>query len=136
MWKFINGINIWGDGTMLGGQPYIANDFNFAELKHDDNYEPVGCVLVNENGYSDAMGYGGDNYDWLFVPSENGGNTELPIGDYIYVTPNVNDYRNITYGGSALHGVNAGGWYIACNVATYQAPSGGARLLYVPTATV
>ena len=45
LWKHIQGINIWGDGTMCGGQPYIANDFTFNESTHSDNYEPVGLLL-------------------------------------------------------------------------------------------
>lgn len=33
IWKHIQGINIWGDGAMNGGQPYVANNFNFSESK-------------------------------------------------------------------------------------------------------
>lgn len=58
IWKHIQGINIWGDGSMGGGQPYVANDFTFNESKHSDNYEPVGFTLTNANGYISAMGYG------------------------------------------------------------------------------
>ena len=31
IWKFVYGINIWGNGKMGGGQPYICSDFSFAE---------------------------------------------------------------------------------------------------------
>ena len=63
MWKHIQGINIWGDGTMGGGQPYVANDFTFNETKHSDNYEPVGFTLANSNGWISAMGYGSEEFD-------------------------------------------------------------------------
>lgn len=29
IWKMINGINVWGNGEMAGGEPYVADDFNF-----------------------------------------------------------------------------------------------------------
>lgn len=91
--KHIQGINIWGDGSMCGGQPYVANNFTFNESKHSDNYEPVGFTLANANGYIKAMGYGSEKYDWLFMPSEIGGTSALPVGDIVYIAPNLNGYR-------------------------------------------
>ena len=38
LWKFVYGINIWGNGKMGGGQPYICSDFSFAESKNSGNY--------------------------------------------------------------------------------------------------
>lgn len=37
IWKFVYGINIWGNGKMGGGQPYICSDFSFAESKNSGN---------------------------------------------------------------------------------------------------
>ena len=68
IWKHINGVNIWGDGTINGGQPYIADDFNFSESKKTDNYKPVGFTLPNADGWISAMGYGSEEYDWLLMP--------------------------------------------------------------------
>lgn len=135
--KHIQGINIWGDGSMCGGQLYVANDFAFNESKHSDNYEPVGFTLSNANGYIKAMGYGSEKYDWLFMPSEIGGTSALPVGDYIYVALNLNGYRIIQLGGGCRSGDYAGGFYqIANGTVGDRSRGAGGRLLYVPTAKV
>ena len=133
--KHINGINIWGDGSMCGGQPYIADDFNFSESKKTDNYKPVGFTLSNANGFIKAMGYGSEEYDWLFTPSEIGGTSALPVGDYIYVASNLNGYRIVQLGGGCRSGDYAGGFYQIANgtVGDHSRGAGG-RLIYVPTA--
>lgn len=137
IWKHIQGVNIWGDGTMCGGQPYIANNFTFNESKHDDNYEPVGFTLSNASGYINAMGYGGEDFDWLLMPSEIGGTSALPVGDYTYVTANLNGYRIALLGGSWIVGAYAGGFYWYCyGGVSFRYRTFGGRLLYVPTATV
>ena len=137
IFKHIQGVNIWGDGTMGGGQPYIANNFTFNESKHDDNYEPVGFTLANASGYINAMGYGGEDFDWLLMPSEIGGTSALPVGDYLYVTANLNGYRIARLGGDWYNGANAGGFYWNCaDGVGYRTRAIGGRLLYVPTATV
>lgn len=137
IWKHIQGVNIWGDGTMCGGQPYIANNFTFNESKHDDNYEPVGFTLSNASGYINAMGYGGEDFDWLLMPSEIGGTSALPVGDYTYVTANLNGYRIALLGGYWSAGTNAGGFFWSChNGVGFRLRAVGGRLLYVPTATV
>lgn len=135
--KQIQGINIWGDGTMAGGQPYIANDFAFNESKHSDNYEPVGFTLPNANGFIKAMGYGSENYDWLLMPSEIGGTSALPVGDYLYITQNLNGTRITQFGGGWQSGINAGSFYQIFNGSVGgRSRSAGGRLLYVPTAKV
>lgn len=135
LWKHINGVNIWGDGTMGGGQPYIADDFNFNESKRDGNYHPVGFTLPNTDGYINAMGYGSEDYDWLFMPSEVGGTSALPVGDYHYRTTDLNGYRITRLGGDWYYGGRAGGfgWYCSNDVGSRYRMIGG-RLLYVPTA--
>lgn len=133
--KHINGINIWGDGSMCGGQPYIADDFNFSESKKTDNYKPVGFTLSNANGYIKAMGYGSEEYDWLLIPSEVGGTNALPVGDFIYTTSNLNGYRIVQLGGGCRSGDYAGGFYqIANGTVGDRSRGAGGRLMYVPTA--
>lgn len=133
--KHINGINVWGDGSMCGGQPYVANGFTFNESTHSDNYAPVGFTLPNANGYIKAMGYGSEEYDWLFMPSEIGGTSALPVGDYIYVASNLNGYRIAQLGGGCRSGDYAGGFYqIANGTVGDRSRGAGGRLLYVPTA--
>lgn len=135
--KQINGVNIWGDGTMFGGQPYIADDFNFGEIKITDNYKPAGFTIPNSSGYISALGYGSEEYDWLLMPSENKGTSILPVGDISSATANLNGYRIALLGGSWDYNERAG---VFC-WAYYGAAGGfsrniGGRLMYVPTANV
>lgn len=137
IWKHIQGINIWGDGAMNGGQPYVANNFNFSESKKTDNYAPVGFTLANANGYVNAMGYGLEEYDWLLMPSEIGGTSTLPVGDYLYAAPNLNGYRIALLGGSWNYSSYQGFffWNSTYAVNSYGRNVGG-RLVYIPTAKV
>lgn len=134
IYKHINGINVWGDGTMKGGQPYIADDFDFSETKHDDNYKPVGFTLPNENGYIKAMGYGSKEYDWLLMPSEVGGTSALPVGDYVNATADVNAHKVVMYGGMWNSASAAGGFtYYCSDGAGTKYKSFGGRIVYIPT---
>lgn len=133
IWKFVYGINIWGNGKMGGGQPYICSDFSFAESKNSGNYEPAGFTVTNANGYISAMGYS-TACDWLFIASECLGNSSLPVGDYTYITVNLNGYRITRLGGGWTDGGNAGGFYWALNNGVgYRDRDIGGRLVYIPT---
>ena len=133
IWKFVYGINIWGNGKMGGGQPYICSDFSFAESKNSGNYEPAGFTVTNANGYISAMGYS-TACDWLFIASECLGNSSLPVGDYTYVTVNLNGYRIARLGGRWDVGGDAGGfcWVLGDGVGSRYRYIGG-RLVYIPT---
>ena len=137
IWKHVNGINIWGDGTMNGGQAYICSDFNFDESKHSGNYKSTGFSIANANNYISALGYGSEKYDWLFLPSEVLGNNALPVGDKCYVTANLNGYKIALHGAAWHSGDPSGDYNYSCanNVELVNNAVGG-RLLYVPTATV
>lgn len=133
LWKFVYGINIWGNGKMGGGQPYICSDFSFAESKNSGNYEPAGFTVTNANGYISAMGYS-TACDWLFIASECLGNSSLPVGDYTYITVNLNGYRIARLGGRWVSGMDAGGFYWALNSGVgSRARDVGGRLVYIPT---
>lgn len=133
LWKFVYGINIWGNGKMGGGQPYICSDFSFAESKNSGNYEPAGFIVTNANGYISAMGYS-TACDWLFIASECLGNSSLPVGDYTYVTTNLNDYRIARLGGAWSNWDSAGGFYWSLDGGVgYRARYLGGRLVYIPT---
>lgn len=136
IWKFAYGVNIWGNGKMAGGMPYICSDFNYAEGKNTDNYEGAGFTVTKANGYISAMGYS-TKYDWLFMASECLGNSSLPVGDYTYITENLNGYRIARLGGSWSDGSLAGGFYwdLGSSVG-YRIRGIGGRLVYVPTVTV
>lgn len=133
IWKFVYGVNIWGNGKMAGGQPYICKDFNFAENKNSDNYEAAGFTVAAKAGYISAMGYS-TKCDWLFMASECLGNSALPVGDYTYITELLNGYRIALLGGTWYNGVYAGpfSWGLDCGVG-YRARSIGGRLVYIPT---
>lgn len=133
IWKFVYGINIWGNGKMGGGQPYICSDFSFAESKNSGNYEPAGFTVTNANGYISAMGYS-TACDWLFIASECLGNSSLPVGDYTYITVNLNGYRIALLGGDWADGGTAGGfcWDLGNGVGS-RARTVGGRLVYIPT---
>ena len=133
IWKFVYGVNIWGNGSMGGGQPYIASDFDFAESRNSNNYEAAGFTVTNAVGYISAMGYS-TACDWLFMASECLGNSSLPVGDYTYITQNLNGYRIARLGGRWAVGTYAGGfcWYLYGGVGDRSRTVGG-RLVYVPT---
>lgn len=133
IWKFVYGINIWGNGKMGGGQPYICSDFSFAESKNSGNYEPAGFTVTNANGYISAMGYS-TACDWLFIASECLGNSSLPVGDYTYITVNLNGYRIALLGGLWSDGGGAGGFCWSLNNGVgIRARNIGGRLVYIPT---
>lgn len=133
IWKFVYGVNIWGNGKMGGGQPYICNDFNFAESKNSGNYEGAGFTATNVAGYISAMGYS-TICDWLFIASECTGNSSLPVGDYHWITANLNGYRIARLGGYWGSGAGAGafGWFLYSGVGSRYRAIGG-RLVYIPT---
>lgn len=136
IWKFAYGVNIWGNGKMAGGMPYICSDFNYAEGKNTDNYEGAGFTVTPKEGYISAMGYS-TKYDWLFIASECLGNSSLPVGDYTWLTQNLNGYMIARLGGHWYGGSGAGGFDWALNAGVGSRSRGiGGRLVYVPTVTV
>ena len=134
MWDFVYGINIWGNGKMNGGQPYICKDYNFAESKNSDNYEAAGFCVTDKDGYISAIGYS-TKCDWLFMASECTGNSSLPVGDYHYVTPDLNAYRIAPLGGNWSSDAIAGGFCWILNISVgYCGRAIGGRLVFIPTA--
>lgn len=132
IWKLIEGLRFWGNTHCLGGQPYVCKDFNYTENKMSGNYEAIGFTLPNSNGYIKAMGYD-KNFDWLFIPSKVGGDSSKPVGDYAYVTSNLNDYRVARLGGSWTDGSAAGGFYLRCyDWVGARTRTIGGRLVYIP----
>lgn len=133
IWKYVEGVNIWGDGTMSGGQPYIANNYNFSESIHSGNYLPTGFTLPNFDGFIKAIGYGSENYDWLMIPSEIGGTSSLPVGDYTWIVSNLNGYKTARIGGRWSYTSYSGcfAWHFNSDRSVYNRGF-GCRLTYVP----
>ena len=89
--------------------------------------------MTNVAGYISAMGYS-TACDWLFMASECLGNSSLPVGDYTYITQNLNGYRIAPLGGRWNGGADAGGfcWSLGNGVGSRTRFIGG-RLVYIPT---
>ena len=129
---------------------YLKMAFIWAENSYAIRRK-VGCLIVKNNsiisdGYNGtpsgfpnvceyAVGYGGEEYDWLLFASECLGNSSVPVGDYHWTTQNLNGYRIARLGGSWTYGAVAGGfcWYLNTSVGYHYRDIGG-RLMYIPTA--
>ena len=134
IWAFVWGMNIWGDGNMRGGAPYICNDFNFAEGIHEGDYQHPGFTAINTSGYISSFGYNKEDFDWLLVGSDtSGGGENKMIGDYNYTTSNLNGYRIARLGGHWNVGGWAGAFYWNLNDGVgYRSRAIGSRVMYIP----
>lgn len=137
VWQMIGGINIKGDGYSQGGAPYICTDFNYTPGEISDNYEYVGFNLPSTYGWISALGYGNEEYDWVFLPIECGStaNSLLPVGDSIWSVTNVAENKIMAVGGTYEYRDDNGAFYYAAdrNVAESARHNYGARLMYIPT---
>lgn len=128
MWIYIHGLNIHGNGKKRGGIPYFCNDGNYAESKNTDNYISTGITATNLSQYIKAFGWS-DSCDWMFIPTETGSPANLtrPVGDYSYVTTNLNAYRIAYLGGGWNYGAAAGSfyWHWAAGVGARNRTFGG-----------
>ena len=136
IWKFVYGVNIWGNGTMGGGEPYVCdNPANFAESQNSGNYVGAGFTVTNANGYINALAYpesGKEAFDWMLMPNEVGGGADsnLPIGDYAYVTANLNGYRIALLGAAWDSGLRAGLYWNLNHGVGYRRRDISARLVF------
>ena len=136
IWAFVDGVNIYGAYDNGGGQPFICTDGVYTEDKHADNYEGVGFTVANATQtYIRYFGYGNSKYDWLFMASQLGhtANSALPVGDWHYITKNLNGHRIACLGGLWFRTLSAayGGCCWVLNVASsYRSRSLGGRLAY------
>lgn len=130
--KMLTDITIWGDGTLQGGKPFLCTDLHFQDNQNAGNYTDAGFLLAERNGSISAMGYS-ETHDWLFLPSENKGNVNLPVGDYSYLTINLDGYRSVAAGAYWDRNQYAGpfcGRYL--NSPDSYSRITGCRLLYLP----
>ena len=110
IWACIHGVNIHGNGSQRGGIPYYCTDFNYEENKNSGNYVSTHITMANSSSYVSAFGYS-TSCDWAFIPTEGLGNSTKPVGDYIYVTQNLNSYCIARLGGYWHSGVIAGAFH-------------------------
>lgn len=135
LWRFIGGVNIYGDGNSRGGYPYICKNFNYDTQHITDDYVNIGFKLPSTNTWVSAMGYGNSNYDWVFMPAEcQGANSALPVGDSIWTIYNLNGINCTAIGGSCNGNQEAGLFYYACDHAgEYSRQAFGANIMFIPT---
>ena len=128
IWKWIDGLNIEAKGIH---QAYWA-DSGFVDDIKTSPYKNCGFTLAKANGYVSAFGYSED-CDFLFLPSEVIGASNLPVGDYFYQNHNYTGFFVARLGGRWADGLSAGAfcWYMAHASSYYNRIVGG-RLLYVP----
>ena len=124
MWDFVDGVNIYGNGKQRGGIAYYCIDHAYAESKNEsnsDNYKSTGITCTSALNSTTAYGYikrfgWSEKCDWAFIPTDigYGADSTKPIGDYHYVTKNLNSYRIAYLGGSWDYSAGAGafcwGW--------------------------
>ncbi|WP_099204645.1 hypothetical protein [Scatolibacter rhodanostii] len=133
MAKLVNGINLFADGAMKGGKPYICKDYNFAENKTTDNYVGTGFMTANISGWISSFGYS-ESFDWLFLPSKTS-IVEEGIKDYFYTPVNsIAEHQFMQYGGDWQSGARAGlfGYDFKKSGESNSSVNAGARLIYVP----
>ncbi len=128
IWKWMDGLNIEAKGIH---QAYWA-DSGFADDIKTSPYKNCGFTLAKTNGYVSAFGYSED-CDFLFLPSEVIGASNLPVGDYFYQNHNHNGFLVALLGGRWDDGSNAGTFYWrVTNASSARYRHVGGRLLYVP----
>ena len=136
-WSMIAGVNISGNSQSAGGTPYICTDFNYTPTSNGTNYEDVGFNLPNIYGWVNAMGYGNEKYDWVYLPAEcsTNANSLLPVGDGLWTVPNLNAINVLATGGSFGQKEECGPFYYAADrdLQNSARANYSAKLLYIPT---
>ncbi len=137
LWRMVGGINIYGDGKSQGGVPYICKDYSYNLSQLTSNYESIGFCLPSTYNWISAMGYGNEEYDWVFMPAEcsDSASSVGPVGDNLWTNANLNGITLTIVGGSWGFGQSAGPFYYACDnflndTAQYAY---GASLMFIPT---
>lgn len=136
IWTWVDGMNEknpadFADGDF--GTLYVA-DHSFADDTDAGSYKNTGIFPCYGKGYISAFGYSED-YDWLFVPVENNGNSKLPVSDFFW---NLNSgWRAAALGGrwDGVAGVGNCGWHLSYDTGNSHRFVGG-RLVYIPTKSI
>lgn len=136
-WSMIGGFNVIGNGAQGGGVPYICKDFNYTPDSAGINYEDIGFNLPSIYGWINAMGYGLEKYDWIYLPIEcsQNANSLLPVGDSLWTAPNLNNAMIVATGGSFGFKEECGPFYYAADRSAQDSAriNYGAKLLFIPT---
>lgn len=131
LYKWVEGVNIYGANTNGGGKVYICNDGVYADNKTTDNYKFAGFTLTKKSGWVKYFGYSNEEYDWLFLTSKVGGNSSLPVGDYTYVNANLNGHRVASLGACWYYGASAGLYWFCHYGSSHRSRIISSRCVYL-----
>ena len=133
LWSMIGGTTITGNGANAGGNILVCKDFNYS----GSNYGDVGFNLPSIYGWVNAMGYGNEEYDWVYMPAEcsTNANSYAPVGDYLFTVANLNATVVLVIGGAFGFKEECGPFYYGADRSLNESARNnyGARLLYIPT---
>lgn len=122
-WRFVEDSTIIGTGENEGGVIYINNI-------------ATNCKLPNNLDWIPCFNYD-EQRSWLFLPSYSSSisaNSALPIGDYCYISKNLNGTNTLLAGGKMGLGnlIGAFSYYAALGL-NETAKSINARIMFTPT---
>jgi len=133
LWSMIGGVKVVGNGASGGGEVKVYKDFNYS----GSNYGDIGFNLPSLYGWINAMGYGNDEYDWVYMPVEcsSSANSLVPVGDSLWTVANLNGEMILATGGSFGFKEECGPFYYAADRSneTSSRHNYGVKLLYIPT---
>lgn len=133
IWRMIGGMKIKGSNQNNAGIPFICANADYSD---ENAYQSAGFKLPSSYGWISAMGYGGKEMDWLYLPIEcQNANSATPVGDNIWTSPSLNGEAVIAVGGSWGFEEVDGPFAYACDQAydSSSQKSYSARLLYRDT---
>lgn len=135
IYRFIGGINIYGDGYNGSGIIYICKDFNYTPNENGLNYKNSQTQLAPTSSWISKMSYLSSDYDWIYLPIEaENANSLLPVGDMTWITQNLNGFNLLCIGGTQRQDDNCGLFYYACNQNYNKYSSSiSARIMHIPT---
>lgn len=129
IWTWLDGINI--EAKSIHNAYLNPTGANVAD-DTKANYNELGFPLAMVNGYISKFGYS-DEFDYLFLPTETLGASNLPVGDYFYQNNTANSFMVALLGGGWDSGSDCGAWYLGVYItSSYRNRAIGGRLLYVP----
>ena len=133
LWSMLGGVNVSGNTTKAAGDILVCKDYNYS----GNNYGDVGFNLPNQYGWVNAMGYGNEEFDWVYMPAEcsSSANSYAPVGDYLWTIANLNGTTVLATGGSFGYKEECGPFYYAADRSMQDSARNnyGAKLLFVPT---
>lgn len=122
IYRFVNDIDIYGDGTMGAGMPRIRGEWN------------IGYQIAERSNWISAMGKGVEIFDWIYMPIAAEGTSLLPVGDFLWTNGTLNGTNAVNIGGTQRMGDNCGLFFYTCDqpIDGYSA-SQSARIMHIPT---